>query len=292
MAGVPRLEPVSSRTTEPCRPTATRERRPRLRQPRTLWRQTMLADEAPGLPSGSASAATLVVAIDGPSGSGKSTVARRVAADMQLRYLDTGAIYRGLTWAVLDKGVDPDDVDAVLAVASTAQIRVSTDPHAQAVSVDGRDVGAAIRGPAVTRAVSAVSAIPQVRERLVALQRAIIGAGGIVVEGRDIGTVVAPDALVKIFLTASAETRAARRSADADSLVDNRDVSSVQADLARRDTLDSTRAASPLTMASDAVQLDSTSMDEDAVVARVLDLVGQRSRELASSSREAGGADR
>jgi cytidylate kinase len=252
----------------------------------------MLADEAPGPPSGSASAATLVVAIDGPSGSGKSTVARRVAADMQLRYLDTGAIYRALTWAVLDKGVDPDNVDAVLAVAGTAQIRVSTDPHAQAVSVDGRDVGAAIRGPAVTRAVSAVSAIPQVRERLVALQRAIIGAGGIVVEGRDIGTVVAPDSLVKVFLTASAETRAARRSGDAESLVDSRDVSSVQADLARRDTLDSTRAASPLTMASEAVQLDSTSMDEDAVVARVLDLVGQRSRELASSSREAGRADR
>jgi CMP/dCMP kinase len=252
----------------------------------------MLADEAPGPPSRPASPPTLVIAIDGPSGSGKSTVARRVAADLQLRYLDTGAIYRALTWSVLDKAVDPDNIDAVLAVASTAQIRVSTDPHTQAVSVDGRDVAAAIRGPAVTRAVSAVSAVPQVRERLVALQRAIIGAGGIVVEGRDIGTVVAPDSPVKIFLTASAETRAARRSADAQSTADDRDVSSVQADLARRDALDSTRAASPLTMAPDAVQLDSTSMDEDAVVARVLDLVGQRSRELASSSREAGGADR
>jgi cytidylate kinase len=119
---------------------------------------------------------------------------------------------------------------------------------------------------------------------LVALQRAIIGTGGIVVEGRDIGTVVAPDSPVKIFLTASAETRAARRSADAEISVGDRDVSSVQADLARRDTLDSTRAASPLAMASDAVQLDSTTMNEDAVVARVLDLVSQRSRELASSS--------
>lgn len=247
----------------------------------------MLADEAGPL-SGSAGAPTLVIAIDGPSGSGKSTVARRVAAALQLRYLDTGAIYRALTWAVLDRAVDPDNVDGVLAVAATAQIRVSTDPRVQAVSVDGHDVAAAIRGPAVTGAVSAVSAIPQVRERLVALQRAIIGTGGIVVEGRDIGTVVAPHSPVKIFLTASPETRAARRSADADIAVGARDASSVQADLARRDTLDSTRAASPLAMAPDAVQLDSTAMDEDAVVARVLDLVAQRSRELASSSHSTG----
>jgi CMP/dCMP kinase len=238
----------------------------------------MLADEAPVPP-------TLVIAIDGPSGSGKSTVARRVARALQLRYLDTGAIYRALTWAVLENGVDTENVEGVLAVAATAQIRVSTDPLAQAVSVDGRDVGAEIRGPAVTRAVSAVSAIPQVRERLVALQRAIIGVGGIVVEGRDIGTVVSPDSPVKVFLTASAETRAARRSTDADIAAGDRDVSSVKADLARRDTLDSTRAASPLAIAPDAVPLDSTSMDEDAVVAQVLDLVAERSRALTGATR-------
>jgi len=238
----------------------------------------MLADEAPVPPS-------LVIAIDGPSGSGKSTVAMRVAGALNLRYLDTGAIYRALTWAVLEGGVDPENVEGVLAVAAVAQIRVSTDPPAQAVSVDGRDVAAAIRGPLVTRAVSAVSAIPQVRERLVALQRAIVGAGGIVVEGRDIGTVVCPDSPVKIFLTASAETRAARRSADAHISAGDRDVSSVKADLARRDTLDSTRATSPLAMAPDAVPLDSTTMSEDAVVARVLDLVAQRSRELAGATR-------
>jgi cytidylate kinase len=238
----------------------------------------MLADEAPGPPA-------LVIAIDGPSGSGKSTVARRVARALQLRYLDTGAVYRALTWAILDQGVDPNDVDAVLAVAATAVILISTDPQEQVVSVNGIDVATAIRGPAVTRAVSAVSAIPQVRERLVALQRAIIGSGGIVVEGRDIGTVVSPDAPLKIFLTASAETRAARRSADAEVASSDRDVSSVQADLARRDTLDSTRAASPLAMAPDAVPLDSTTMDEDAVVAEVLDLVAERSRELTSATR-------
>ena len=238
----------------------------------------MLADEAPVPP-------LLVIAIDGPSGSGKSTVASRVAGALHLRYLDTGAIYRALTWAVLEGGVDPENVEGVLAVAAVAQIRVSTDPPAQAVSVDVRDVAAAIRGPLVTRAVSAVSAIPQVRERLVALQRAIVGAGGIVVEGRDIGTVVCPDSPVKIFLTASAETRAARRSADAHISAGDRDVSSVKADLARRDTLDSTRATSPLAMAPDAVPLDSTTMNEDAVVARVLDLVAQRSRELAGATR-------
>lgn len=237
----------------------------------------MLADEAPG--------PTLVIAIDGPSGSGKSTVARRVAHALHLRYLDTGATYRALTWAVVDRGVDPENVEGVLAVAEVAQIRVSTDPQTQAVSVDGRDVTTAIRGPVVTRAVSAVSAIPQVRARLVALQRAIIGAGGIVVEGRDIGTVVSPDSPVKIFLTASAETRAARRSADDDVAVGDRDVHAVQADLSRRDTLDSTRATSPLAMAPDAVPLDSTTMNEDAVVAQVLDLVEQRSRELTGAAR-------
>jgi cytidylate kinase len=237
----------------------------------------MLADEASGPPP-------LIIAIDGPSGSGKSTVARRVARALQLRYLDTGAIYRALTWAVLEKGVDPENVEGVLTIAGLAQIRVSTDPAMQAVSVDGHDVAVAIRGRAVTRAVSAVSAIPEVRQRLVALQQAIIGAGGIVVEGRDIGTIVCPDAPLKIFLTASAETRAARRSADADTTADDRDVSTVQADLARRDTLDSTRAASPLAMAPDAVPLDSTTMDEDAVVARVLDLVAQRSHALAGAT--------
>ena len=251
----------------------------------------MLADDARGPLPGSVNIPASVIAIDGPSGSGKSTVARRVATALQLRYLDTGAIYRALTWVVLDRGIDPEDVNGVLAVAEVAQIRVSTDPQAQAVSVDGRDVAAEIRGSLVTGAVSAVSAIPQVRERLVALQRAIIGDGGIVVEGRDIGTVVAPDSTLKIFLTASAETRAARRSADAEMSVDHRDISSVQADLTRRDTLDSTRAVSPLAMSPDAVQLDSTTMNEDAVVARVLDLVAERSRELAGSARSTAQGD-
>jgi CMP/dCMP kinase len=228
---------------------------------------TMSADQAPS---------TLVVAIDGPSGSGKSTVARGVARALGLRYLDTGATYRALTWAVLDRGVDPGNLDGVTVLADAVQIEVSTDPETSAVAVDGRDVAASIRGPEVTRAVSAVSAIPYVRERMVALQRSIIGSGGIVVEGRDIGTVVTPDAPVKIFLTASSDARASRRWAESDEAPAGSDVEAVKADLARRDQLDSTRVDSPLTKAADAVAVDSTTMDVPAVIAFILDVVAQR----------------
>jgi CMP/dCMP kinase len=235
---------------------------------RTIDLENMMsADQAPS---------TLVVAIDGPSGSGKSTVARGVARSLDLRYLDTGATYRALTWAVLDRGVDPGNVDGVIALADTVQIEVSTDPDASAVAVDGSDVTAPIRGPEVTRAVSAVSAIPPVRERMVALQRSIIGAGGIVVEGRDIGTVVCPDAPVKIFLTASSDVRASRRWAESDEAPAGSDVQAVKADMARRDQLDSTRVDSPLARAADAVTVDSTTMDVPAVIAFILDIVAER----------------
>ena len=235
---------------------------------RTIDLENMMsADQAPS---------TLVVAIDGPSGSGKSTVARGVASALGLRYLDTGATYRALTWAVLDRRADPSDVDGVIALADTVQIEVSTDPGTSVVTVDGRDVAAAIRGPEVTSAVSAVSAIPPVRERMVALQRALIGTGGVVVEGRDIGTVVCPDAPVKIFLTASSDARATRRWAEADEAPAGSDVEAVKADLARRDKLDSTRVDSPLTKAADAVSIDSTTMDVHAVIASILDVVAER----------------
>src|SRR5664279_2910162 len=173
--------------------------------------------------TGNVDSSTLVVCIDGPSGSGKSTVARGVARTLRLRYLDTGAMYRALTWAV-----------------------------------------------------STVSAIPEVRWHMVALQRSIIGAGGIVVEGRDIGTAVCPDALVKVFLTASPEARAVRRFAEETDLVGRRDVAAVEAELARRDLLDSTRVASPLNKAPDAVVLDSTTIDVEGAVAFVVDLVARR----------------
>ncbi|MDQ1495561.1 MAG: CMP/dCMP kinase [Actinomycetota bacterium] len=242
----------------------------------------MPADEATNARSGRAihvDSSTLVVAIDGPSGSGKSTVARGTARSLRLRYLDTGATYRALTWLVLERGIAPDDAEHVSEVADRFHLTISTDPDDLTVLVDGRDVTGPIRGSAVTSAVSAVSAIPEVRRKLVAFQRNIIGDGGIVVEGRDIGTTVCPDAHVKIFLTASATARATRRSADLAGTQDAgavADVTDVEAELARRDRLDSSRVSSPLIQAADALPVDSTTMDVDAVIAYVLDVVAQR----------------
>jgi len=215
-----------------------------------------------------------VVAVDGPSGSGKSTVSRRLAAALDARYLDTGAMYRAVTWAVLRSGVDLADAEAVAKVAAEVDVRVDTDPSAPSVSADGVGVDAEIRGPEVTGAVSAVAAVPAVRQVMVARQREIIAsAARIVVEGRDIGTVVAPDAELKVFLTASADARAQRRSAETAS-----DVATTAADLARRDRLDSTRAASPLHQAADAVVLDSTALGIDQVVSRLRELLAGGAR--------------
>jgi cytidylate kinase len=211
------------------------------------------------------------VAVDGPSGSGKSTVSRRLAAALHARYLDTGAMYRAVTWAVLHAGVDPADQDAVIKIASEAELTSGTNPEQPSIRVDGVPVDREIRGPEVTAAVSAVAAVPAVRAILVAEQRAIIAAARrIVVEGRDIGTVVAPDAELKVYLTASAQARAHRRSAEQDA-----DLARTAAALARRDQLDSTRTADPLTQAPDAVVLDSTELGIDEVVSRLLNLVGE-----------------
>ncbi|HEX3811531.1 MAG TPA: (d)CMP kinase [Mycobacteriales bacterium] len=209
-----------------------------------------------------------VVALDGPSGTGKSTVATRVARRLGARYLDTGAMYRAATWAVLQADVDPTDAAGVTAVVDTARIEIGTDPDRPSISVDGVPVDRPIRGAEVTAAVSAVSAVPAVRTHLVAMQQQIIGTGGIVVEGRDIGTVVAPEAEPKIYLTASAAVRAKRRSRQ-----DRQDVAAVSADLHRRDTFDSSRATSPLRQAADAVLVDTSALSLDEVVDRVLSLV-------------------
>ena len=210
---------------------------------------------------------TPVVAIDGPSGAGKSTVARGVAAELGLPVLDTGAMYRAVTLAVLEAGVDPTDADACAAVAT----RVAIDQRGAATWLDGREVSDEIRGPAVTAAVSTVSAYPAVRAVLVERQRAWAdAAGGGVVEGRDIGTVVFPDAVVKAFLTASEEERARRRHEEA-SADDGTSVDAVRADLDRRDRLDATRAASPLLAAPDALQIDTTDRPADAIVRDVVD---------------------
>lgn len=222
----------------------------------------------------------LVVAVDGPSGSGKSTAARGVAAALGWRYVDTGATYRAATLAVLRSGTDPADTDAVSGVVGALVDRggvvLGTDPAAPAVLLDGEDVSTAVRGADVTAAVSAVSAVPRVRLLMVSLQRQALGTSGGVAEGRDVGTVVAPGAAVKVYLDADQDERARRRAAEPDAGVATGDgdlVATVAADLARRDTHDSTRAASPLQAAPDAVHLDATDLDAGAVLAAVLDLV-------------------
>ncbi|ORW85305.1 cytidylate kinase [Mycobacterium sp. IEC1808] len=216
----------------------------------------------------------VVVAIDGPAGTGKSSVSKGLARVLGARYLDTGAMYRIVTLAVLRAGVDPADAEAVGTVASGVPLSVDDEHYFLA----GEDVSVEIRGDEVTRAVSAVSAVPAVRARLVGLQRALAdGTGSVVVEGRDIGTVVLPDAPVKIFLTASAETRARRRNDQnvASGLAD--DYESVLADVRRRDHLDSTRAVSPLRAADDAVVVDTSDMSEAQVIDHLLELVRQKS---------------
>lgn len=215
---------------------------------------------------------SIVIAVDGPSGSGKSSVSRAVASKLGYRYLDTGAMYRAMTWWMLQHGVQVDDPAAVAAHVDAPRIEVTADPAEPGITVDGTDVAEAIRTREVTSAVSAVSAVPEVRARLVAMQREHLAGGGIVVEGRDIGSVVAPDAPVKVYLVADEATRAARRTADTRSrLGTGLDVT--QADLARRDRLDATRKASPAGKADDAVEIDSTALSLAEVIDRVLDLV-------------------
>jgi len=213
-----------------------------------------------------------VVAVDGPSGSGKSTVSRRLATAIDGIYLDTGAMYRAITWAVLQAGVDLHDTEAIAKIAQETSLAIGTDPLAPHFRANGTDVDAAIRGPEVTGAVSAVAAVPAVRAQLVHLQREIIAAAPrIVVEGRDIASVVAPDADLKVYLTASAAARAQRRSAE-----DATDVAATEADLNRRDQLDASRAVDPLRQADDATTLDTTGVGIDEVVAQLLSMLNSK----------------
>jgi len=219
---------------------------------------------------------SLVIAVDGPAGTGKSSVSRSLARSLGARYLDTGAMYRIVTLAVLRAGIDLDDVEAVSAAAADVDLAVGYDPDEDRSYLAGEDVSAEIRGDEVTRAVSAVSAVLDVRSRLVQLQRELAaGQDSVVVEGRDIGTVVLPGADVKIFLTASAEERARRRNDQniASGLGD--DYEAVLADVKRRDHLDSTRKVSPLRAADDALVVDTSDMSEPQVVSHLLELVEQ-----------------
>jgi len=210
-----------------------------------------------------------VIAIDGPAGSGKSTVARTVADRLGLPYLDTGAMYRAVAFAALRRGIDPEDLEPVARLARRVELTV----EAGVVTVDGVDATIEIRGPEVTRSVSAVAANPAVRAELVARQRrwaAERGAG--VVEGRDIGTVVFPAARLKVFLTASHEARSERRAKEVTDL----SYDTVAADIARRDHADSTRSADPLQAAADAIVLDTTGLSVADVITAVLDHLDRR----------------
>ena len=219
----------------------------------------------------------LIVAIDGPSGAGKGTVARAVAAKLGYRHIDTGAMYRALAWKAVHEQLDLDDERALGALALRAAIDVSDG----AVVVDGHDVKQAIRTSEIDRAAAAVARQPQVREALIRQQREMGAAGGVVMEGRDIGTVVFPLAGLKVYLDASPEERARRRATDPAHAAGRGQagVQEIASALAERDKSDSTRAASPLTLAADAVLIDTTGVPIDEVVDRVLALVRQRSRE-------------
>jgi CMP/dCMP kinase len=220
-----------------------------------------------------------VVAMDGPSGTGKSTVSRRLARELGAAYLDTGAMYRAVTLACLRGGLTAESPGPEIArVALAAELHSVTDPSAPKILLAGEDVEEEIRGEAVTKAVSAVSAVPEVREALVARQRAYIdhARAGIVVEGRDIGSVVAPDAKLKVYLTASEEVRAARRNRQDAKAGRSADAAATLADVQRRDRLDSTRKTSPLHAAADALVLDTDEMSVDAVHTELLRLVAER----------------
>lgn len=234
------------------------------------------------------SATGLVIAVDGTSGSGKSSTCRGVAERLGLRYLDTGAQYRALTWWLLEQGVDTDDPGAVAAMAMRPEVVSGTDPSAPTVAVDGREVSGEIRTDAVNHAVSPVSAVPAVRERLVALQRATIGRGGIVVEGRDIASVVWPEAQVKVFLTADAGARAARRAAEEGSS----DVATTQESLLYRDQIDSGRDVAPLVHSDGAIEVDSTHRSLEEVIDLVVGLAGDVTGDAAGSGPDTGVAPR
>jgi len=218
-----------------------------------------------------------VIAIDGPAGSGKSTVAKAVADRLGLSYLDTGAMYRAIAFEAMRRGIDPADVNPVATLAREVELTVG-----EQVVVDGVDATIEIRSPEVTRAVSTVAANPAVRKEMVARQREWVAArGGGVVEGRDIGTVVFPAAELKVYLTADDRERAGRRSKEMLDL----QYDQVAADIARRDHIDSTRPASPLSVADDAIRIDTTGRDIETVVGEVLALAAERASDPQGTAR-------
>ena len=221
----------------------------------------------------------LVITIDGPAGSGKSTTAKLVAARLGYAYLDTGAMYRAMTLKALRTGVDISCSDALALMAGRTDIVAKPDPHGTRIMLDGRDVTSDLRSLEVTRNASAVSAAMGVRTRMVELQRKMGQGGGIVAEGRDIGSVVFPDADVKIYLDAQLHCRALRRQKDLETAGTQADVSEVERDLSTRDRYDSTREHSPLCIPEGSMIVDTTDLTIDEQVERILSVVGERSQE-------------
>lgn len=214
----------------------------------------------------------LIIAIDGPAGAGKSTVARRLARRLGYRFLDSGALYRAVTLAALRAGLEPGDEERVAALARTADVELRDGADGPVVLLGGDDVSAEIRGPAVSNAVSTVAALPRVREAIAPLQKGFAAEGGVVAEGRDIGTVVFPDADVKFFLDADPAERARRRADERGEA----DVGSVHREIAARDRDDTDRKVAPLRAAPDAVVVDTTPLSLDEVVARLAAEVEER----------------
>lgn len=236
--------------------------------------------------------AAVIVAIDGPAGTGKSSTSKAVAAKLGLGYLDTGAQYRAITWWMLTNGVDVDDAAQVATAAAKPAVVSGTDPAAPTITVDGVDAAGPIRTREVTAAVSAVSAVPEVRARITELQRAIAAGAshGIVVEGRDIGSTVLPDADLKVFLTASAEARAARRSGELKGK-EATDLAATREALIKRDTADAGRKAAPMVKAEDAVEVDTTELTLDQVVECVVTLIENATTKKARGAARSGEAD-
>lgn len=215
-----------------------------------------------------------IIAIDGPAGSGKSSVSRSVAEKLNWIMLDTGAMYRAITLAVLDAGISPEDEVNVTNIATTVNIELGTNPQDKSVHLNGRNVTEEIRSPEVTSSVSAVSAVEGVRKRLVELQRQVVSDSehGIVIEGRDIGSVVLPDARLKVFLTADPRVRAQRRGLEMGNVLSEAELDAMEERITERDQKDSSRAISPLVAASDAVIIDTSDMSQDQVIDTVVRL--------------------
>jgi CMP/dCMP kinase len=224
----------------------------------------------------------IVVAVDGPAGAGKSTVSRRLAQALGYRYIDTGAMYRVIGVLAAERGIDLSDSARLAALCEATHIEFIEHGDRVRTCVDGRDLSAAIRTADAAQLASKVSAVPEVRHRLVAEQRAMAAEGGVVMEGRDIGTVVFPDAPVKVFLDASAAERARRRTHELRAEATTADIERMEKEIAERDARDRTRAHSPLRPAADAVVVDTTDKTIDEVVAMLGALIAMRAKALAS----------